>query len=504
MCIQTFPNRYDNSYLDCIAKALQISSLKKNHLKIKLKLPENKEFKKCISIDFTGISASTLLSSISEKDSPLNIPGKKRQTASELFRKLLETDTLNKLNAEGFYVRVRFCFAYLFSDFPISMLKAELPESWENMADIAVQNFYINPPLTKEEFNDSSIKHFQVKALKEIQEIIRNNQNLIIFGDPKEKKANSVQVRFSVIPSPVCTLFINDRAFCDPYLYAKTSQEGRLSSNMPVLMLEKGDPRTGEAYHSIRQHFNYIWRHDQTLFCSDATEFSVSPRSWKLFSILDPEKVLAKKWSHKEKRISDKINKEHENAPLDPNFIITEGQIKGWKKNLDTKFLRSTRMLQSKKAGIDADRTSVRIDMRRKHFYFHILIPDEKAEFEFLRHSPNLLYSALAHYAYAKLKGQEPVLHDWYIDPPRIMTYLGRNLNSANLDNDKPTDNDGIGHYCIKKLFSWDKINQILHLNLEQDQIEFNFDAYDEIARASYSAHGTDNGHKSCLEFDPA
>lgn len=153
----------------------------------------NEVFSHCISIDFCGLASSTLLLTNLERDELNPETYKLRKEIKNAVRKIFDKKNLNALNKIGICLKVRFYFSYLYSDYPICLMKAEQDIVWDNLTDTLNNDFYISPPLTPDQFNNSKIYQSQESSLRMIFDIINKNRDLIILGGT-EKKINSVQV----------------------------------------------------------------------------------------------------------------------------------------------------------------------------------------------------------------------------------------------------------------------------------------------------------------------
>jgi hypothetical protein len=421
-----FLDRFDKHYLEYLLTRLDSKNLTRTAL-LKDKTigsgKNKKTYNKCISIDFCGIAAGTVLGIGLEWDE-LGDNIHLRKKIRDAFRLVVDRDTLIRLNKRGYYLKVRFCFSYLYSDYPICLIKAEDKDPWKIFGDNAGSSFKPSYPVTQSQFENSNIYHSQKEALRKIFEIIDKNEDLIILGG-SEKKANTIQVRFNCIPSPICVLIINDKvAFCDPYMYAKFEDVPHLSLNCPVNVITE---KNKVALESIRKHFNYLWRHDLTLFCGDATSFE--PDNMEGLSVLTtPEQVLTDKkfnWAHKEKRIIEKkrdiAKKQHK------KFVVDRKEIKKWRDNLDRKFELCTKKLEDishttpvliKREKIKKDseqqgskNVRIKLAMDGSNFMFEIIFKDLGVICKKSITKENFLFSVLAHYHYARIAKKKPVLY---------------------------------------------------------------------------------------------
>jgi hypothetical protein len=252
-----FNNRQDDNYLNVLEELLSIDGKKGL---IEKAVPITKPFtlnerlyKRCCRIDFLGISASNLF------DLGGNIV--KRSVAKkveEIFRDCSE------LNRQNIFVKLRFLLVYPFSAFAFSRMQAE---STRNRSSIAQPRYSRNldfvDQVDEDIFMQSNFLKSQTLMLEQLQEWTE------CYGW-KPTSINKYAVRFTPISPGQCTLIINDTAFIDAYMLSKETRESKVCcSNAPVVMMEKD--KSPDFFHSIDDHFRYLWDLDVTLFCEDAT-----------------------------------------------------------------------------------------------------------------------------------------------------------------------------------------------------------------------------------------
>jgi len=490
-----YPDRFDTSYLTFLESELDIEKLKDGALHEK-KLINGIEYHRCISIDFCGIAASTLFFTDTGREdiTPENLEARKKVATA--FKILFERDRLLALNnnneQERFYVRARFCFSYMHSDYPICLMKAEQKEIWEKLADKPIDDYYISKPVSVSDFRKSRIRSTQEDSLRAIADILDDNEDLIIMGG-LEKKVNTIQVRFSAIPSTICTLIINRTAYCDPYLYAKLEPDKQLALNYPVLVLREKEADMPKAFAAIRKHVNYLWRHDLTLFCKDATRFRPDNHAG-LVEMLPPDAIIGwegTNWLQKETRIWEK-KKELDKTLLEKTETELR-KISEWKANLDHKLSLGTKKIKEEGYDSETANMEVTVGMRRCFYYFKIACRKYNILFEYLQPNANTLYCALAHYSYARLTGNKtPVMHEC-TSAKNIQAFKNTLIDQLNnYDLDK-SDN---GTKYFDHLFS---INPF-ELKITAAQINFGFSEFNQINQAEYSTHYGNN--KPCLNFE--
>jgi hypothetical protein len=498
-----YKHRFDPAYLELLAEKLYLPNLIASAV-YEPKEIKDVEYKRCIKIDFCGLAANTLLATNLDDVDPATVEARKK-----IYRRFLELFNrknlvmLNRLKEKDrIYVKVRFCFSYLYSDYPICLMKAEQPEVWDNLTDNPVNSFYLNPPLSSGEFEGSSIHLSQKESLRKIYKIIAANKDLIILGG-LEKKVNTVQVRFSPLPSPLCTLFINNEAFCDPYLYAKKKDKEQLSFKYPVHIFHA--KRDRENFSEIQRHFHYLWRHDLTLFCGDATEFTPdNPAGLNtLRPPYDKQGNYIITWEHKIKRITEKQKEIAKKKKR--KFKPDQEAIDRWKANVDRKLQLCTRKIsegfvppkektgmqeQTEKtarkpspvARVKQTATTMTIGLNGKNFYFKISFQNDIDECEFNEPKETLLYCVLAHYAFAKIKSTEerllePDLYKKSIYPKdKFMSQLILRLKSKLKNKSNPES-------LFAMLFD---LSGQFSLKIPKANITFNTEDFTQVNKATY------------------
>jgi hypothetical protein len=455
----------------------------------------------CISIDFCGLAATTLLYPLLNRPEVNAATIEKRKAIRAAFEKLFTKDLLHILNRDGYYLRVRFCFAYLYSDFPICLMKAEQSASWKYMGDVPIRDYYINKPLNGAEFRNSGIRTAQEASLREIIKIISGNDDIVILGG-QEKRVNTIQVRFCAIPASVCVLLVNDTAYYDLYLYGKTEQEDQLALLSPVVIVRDGEPDSPMAFTSFRKHFNYLWRHDLTLFCSDATRFTPE-NIHGLTQLLPPDQVIGDEgtnWAHKEARIWDTKEQEagHE-LPRTPN---DERRITEWKENLNNKLTVCTRMIHEDKPATGTGQVFIAIGAEGNFFTFTIECREKNITFKFQSKTATLLYCVIAHYSYARRHPKnKPILHTnvqkYGKNYGRLRDQIIKQLNSCDLDKDTNTEKKwNNANECFDLLFSMNPFQLIV----PPGNIQFDESRYTFIETAKYPI-GPGKPDRSCLQY---
>lgn len=490
-----FSNRSDPSYLKKLKETISIESLKETALDIEKEI-NGILYKKCINIDFCGIAASTLFYSNSDDlESVTKDNIELRKEISIIFKSLFQEQTLKDLNNDfisgPYYLRVRFCFSYLYSDYPICLIKAEERLIWSELVNKPIDNFFENKPVLQSDFENSYTNRHQENSLKGIISILKDNSELV-FTEESEKKTNTIQIRFSVIPSPLCCLVVNNTAFCDPYMYAKSGDQ--LSLNFPVVILNNEKEEILKGFNSIKSHFYYLWRHDLTLFCKDATNFRPENENigiGGLIPVLPPDIIAGEQgtdWKYKVERIWErKMGKGIEKQ------IQDKEEINKWKFNVRQKFLSCTRKLKVNKQK-DGDLT-IKIGMRREFFYYRIFIKKKDIEFEYLDKKSNTAFKALAHYCFAVKANKKPIMHR-YVRNESISRFAKEIMEQ--LDSSDLSKNDaGRKHFSDIFIVESDSMRIII----DSDDIEIDFNNLEKLNKATYNTNRSNPPQLGCLDF---
>jgi hypothetical protein len=330
-----YPDRFDLKYLRFLAEQLELNTLKKNFIKEK-RSDGSERKKKCIQINFCGVASNTLLGT-NVRGSVLSPEISQAQKVVEKnFKTLFDESTLNDLYKNNFYLKVRFCFAYVYSDFPVCLIKAEDPENWRFIKDGGKYDYHYTKPININVLKKRSIYRSQESSLGILKDILQKS-----YGDGHdlatwEKEKHSVHLRFTAMPSPICLLMINNTALCDSYLYGmlqerknssnkitdnESKYETTVSLHYPTTIIKKAEDMV--QFSSLENHYKYLWRHDLTLFCGDGTGFKIiGEKNGRnlydfegLTDITPPDKV---RWKDKINRI--RKSKER-NGLRQPNWL---------------------------------------------------------------------------------------------------------------------------------------------------------------------------------------
>ncbi len=340
--LETYSDRFNPVYLRKLLTALQPENLIKTRHFERTKLDGQTRTKECIEINFCGNAANALFGRKSFGRAALSDESKLLLIEiNDAFIKLFDNKTLKYFDGQGkngTYLKVRICLGYPYSDFPVCLMKAEDPTNWDHVSN-PLYNFHTNKRLEEIEMEGSAISESQKHTLEAIATLIRNNNRLL----DRLPETHSIQIRFSVIPSPLCLLIINNKAYCDSYLYAITKNNYKdkrkeFSLRYPVSII-RNDETSDKQFESVQMHFDYLWKHDLTLFCEDGTFFNREEGNYEMLAkIRNPCDV---KWTDKKKRImSDYEAAKH---PLHKDHIFfNKNQFEIWIKNVEMKFPLST------------------------------------------------------------------------------------------------------------------------------------------------------------------
>lgn len=460
--VNYYQDRFDLNYLKLLYDQLDPKMLTETAIPRSKKI-DGIEYKHCIRINFSGLAASLLfaLNLSKVKDD------KVRTAISRIYERLqsiFSKEMLKKFNEhkKRCYVKASFCFSYLYSDYAICLMKAEVENVWEYQVRDDVNDFYPNMPLSMDEFTISPIHNSQSETLRQISELVSKNRD-IVMGNSNEVP-NTIQVRFAPIPVPQSIIMINNLASSQPYFYVKPEGGYSLELKHPVTVLDNLCEADKSGYFVIEKNFYYLWKHDLTLFCSDVTKFRRDHPAG-LATVLPPvdkDDNSLITWEQKIQRMKEKIIRDKKPMPDDD-------KIKRWKDNVSMKLSMCTRPIMDiehdssvKKAQtpengdtmFKPENISIKIEVLNGNLSWCIQLKDmdvicRKKEPD---RKGDLLFCVLAHYGYAKkystdLKPLKPDLFEncaYYKDNKRNKIYsqltgiLQRNLT---------------GNYDVKLLF---------------------------------------------------
>src|SRR5579859_413234 len=390
--IRTYANRYDPNYLKFLSKNLEPENLiatavvAPRHELWKdyqsKKTNKIKELKKAVKIDFCGIACTTLLGTNRDKqeaDIKVNYPDKYaeivrlKEEVKKKFLHLFTDESVELFNTSGVYLKVRFCFPYLYSEFPLSIMRAEDSSIWKAALDHEV-SFSGNAPVNSEEWADSNMYKSQIASLHEIVGICKRHPSFCITED-FPKVTNTMETRFAVIPIPSSVLMINNLIISDSYLYSKVADQQHLSINTPINVIDRYPSdmamkakKEDIGFRMLRQNFIYLWRHDLSLHADMATSFSQkSPEG--LLKIKPPVKPGKRNipnidWQIKIERIKERKHELDKNYnPDDPS---EKKMIAAFKSNLISKMELCSRSIPVK---MNSAKLFVNIGHEKAKFY---------------------------------------------------------------------------------------------------------------------------------------
>ncbi|MDZ7269635.1 MAG: nucleotide-binding protein [candidate division KSB1 bacterium] len=257
--MKLFENRRDEKYLATLRERLSISGpngLRQRAIRMsRVVEAEGRHFTHCCRIDFLGLAASNLLDAGGEY-----VPTSVADCLEEIFQQA------HVLNDAGCFVKMRFLFCYPYAAYAISRIQAE---STRNRSAIDepryVRDFKLIEQVNETTFLQSALVRNQTNGLEQIQ----------IWVDKYgwgPQALNKVVVRFTPMSPDLCLLIMNDTAFCDAYLSAKKSRLAKRGA-IVVPLIQVGSDEDRSAFAGLEDHFRYLWDHDTTLDCEDATYY---------------------------------------------------------------------------------------------------------------------------------------------------------------------------------------------------------------------------------------
>lgn len=202
-----FKKRDCEEYLIELKNQLNIENLKTS-------AHELKSGAKLISIDFFGISATTLF------DAGGNYA--KTHVYKELKSLLYSYSELNK---EGYIIRLRLLFEYPYSISSYSRIQAEYTSDRSSIDETAFsRKFHLTEPIDLDLFKASRLVTNQMASLIRIQSLmddLQKKEGWDGFTWNNYEYRNKITLRFTPINPSFCCLFINNTAYYDVYLMAK-------------------------------------------------------------------------------------------------------------------------------------------------------------------------------------------------------------------------------------------------------------------------------------------
>lgn len=259
--MKVYKSRKSQDYIDNLKSLFDYNNIRQNSLT--LRNPKNLKgiiYDKFIRIDFIGIAASTLLDGSNFLDST---------NVYKEFKNILFKS--EELHSQGVFIKVRFLLEYEFSVSSYSRIQAESSYLRASMTEPSYsREFELIEELDQEGFNSSFSVNLQKSNLRNLQNIERElykNYNWNSKDNP-----SSITLKFTPVNPTLCGLFINNKLFYDPYLFAKQHREdNKLSLMAPVVEIDATDPEDADTFEAFEDHFRYFWELDVTLDCEDAT-----------------------------------------------------------------------------------------------------------------------------------------------------------------------------------------------------------------------------------------
>jgi hypothetical protein len=492
--IHIFKNRFDEEYYDYLIKILtDVQSLCENaigHPKPKAYTEGN--FEKGIQIDFCGIAATTLLGIAIEDDRLSD----KRAQIKEAFTSLLSSEMTKELNSKGIYIKVRFILSYIYSTFFSCLVMAESSLGRPYASSRFIDYNYNLDELTFDQLKDSSFGKRQTRTLTEIANVVDKNPFLVMVKP--EKSDNTLQVRFSLLPLPLCLLIINNKAISDPYLYAQELTGQRVHDlffHYPLLVFDQTVNEQQVYYSYMANHFDYIWNNDLTLHCRDTTEFDIHNNSQDLAVIRKPSEL---KWDQKERRIKDYLDKHEKPYDLETvkkwrqlqrkkiaNYVIASKTENAKESQVETE--------NSKRQNLEAEHansSNIKIWIDNDYNYCFNLEDCNAHNFHFSSRTPEKVFLIFLHYAYASKKNKVPIMHIKHPRKLKIFSEIAPTLTNCT------TLRINV-YYILEYLFD----NKNHHkLRIHPDNIHLQDDIFDKARILKYGNWSTESKNQVVLD----
>lgn len=246
-----YKRRDCDDYQNELIEVLKLENLKKTAFALPNK-------KKLISIDFLGISATTLFDA-----------GGNYAKTNVYFELKCVLDAHQQLAKEGYQIRIRLLFEYPYSISSYSRIQAEYTSDRASIEETAFsRKFNFSESLDIDLIKSSRYFSTQMASLIRIQSLIDRLNNLESWKNSK----NKITLRFTAINPSFCCLFINDNAYYDVYLMAKKDRyHTTLEPFAPVCKIN--DTNDKDEMDAFRDHFRYVWDLDTTIHYIDATHY---------------------------------------------------------------------------------------------------------------------------------------------------------------------------------------------------------------------------------------
>lgn len=221
---------------------------------------------KLISIDFFGISATTLF------DAGGNYA--KTHVYKELKKLLF---SYNELNKKGYFIRIRLLFEYPYSISSYSRIQAEFNSDRASMDETAFsRKFHLTESIDIDLYKGSRLVTNQMASLIRVQSLmdeLEKKESWKKFDWNDIELKNKITLRFTPINPSFCCLFINNKAYYDVYLMAKKDRyHNSLDPFSPTCYLESKED--SEEISAFKDHFRYLWDLDTTMHYKDATKYN--------------------------------------------------------------------------------------------------------------------------------------------------------------------------------------------------------------------------------------
>lgn len=303
-----FYHTRSDEYVKLLRSKLSIENLIATAIPLERNYKGRRYTKRC-RIDYCGVTAASLLGD-----------GGGELAIEELFK------NVDQLNQVGVSVKIRLLFSYPYSAYFFSMIQAESAYYAPTLAEPENKPDYLNP----ERINDVRFKNSNIR-IKQCNSLRRLESYILRYGwNVGRNRENNIVVRFTPFGPNVCSLIINDDCFFDAYHFTKESNKlNRLSLNGPVLHVEntreyhnkKLPPKESEdnsIFEKNRINFLYLWRHELTMDCEDATHFkSLGTEPGKLSEIKTPMEI---EYNAKARRLANTRKKEQPSIDWDVKF----------------------------------------------------------------------------------------------------------------------------------------------------------------------------------------
>ena len=261
-----YQHRKEPEYLRVVRERLSISG--KNGIEsksVKIAKPfirDGTTYDRCCRIDIAGFAATTLFDDGGSFSEP---------SVADSMRQIFEN--ASELNARGIFVKMRILLVYPYSAYAFSRIQAEATANRSSIAEpIYPRNLDIVESVDQTMFFQSRLFSAQTHVLNQLQEWID-------YYKWDRKTLNRANLRFIPTCIDFCLLVINDTAFIDPYLQAKTRRARKECALLgPLVQIDQTLDK--ETFEAIDDHFRYIWDLDLAIYCQDGTNYQPGvPRS---------------------------------------------------------------------------------------------------------------------------------------------------------------------------------------------------------------------------------